>query len=83
MTLEMPVRSRWTECRAYLNPPQARCGHIAVTVNSRAVWGDEFVIVHGGINRDKHALGDLVVLQCDQVGGGWGVPGTVLAPRKR
>ena len=44
----------------------ARCGHIAVAVDSRDCWQQEFLIVHGGIDVSKEALDDLHVLQCEQ-----------------
>ena len=53
------------QASGYLNPPQARCGHVAAAVSS-PTWGEEFLIVHGGINRHKEALDDLVVLQYEQ-----------------
>ncbi|KAI3436230.1 hypothetical protein D9Q98_002284 [Chlorella vulgaris] len=59
------VRSRWVEA-SYPNQPAARCGHTAVAVDNRAVWGEEFLVVFGGIDGSKEALDDLVVLQCDQ-----------------
>lgn len=67
------VRVRWVPASGYLNPPEARCGHVAVSINSREVWGEEFLVVHGGINRNKDALDDLVVLQYDQEA--WFTPG--------
>jgi hypothetical protein len=36
--------------------PSARIGHIAVAVDARAVWGEELVVVHGGIGEAKQAL---------------------------
>ncbi|PRW60075.1 rab9 effector with kelch motifs [Chlorella sorokiniana] len=35
-------------------------------VDSRECWGQEFLVVFGGINAQKEALDDLAVLQCDQ-----------------
>jgi hypothetical protein len=37
------VRSRWVEA-SYPNQPAARCGHTAVAVDNRAVWGEEFLV---------------------------------------
>lgn len=37
------VRARWMEA-TYPNQPQARCGHSAVAVDARAVWGEEFLV---------------------------------------
>ncbi|KAI7835438.1 hypothetical protein COHA_010667 [Chlorella ohadii] len=59
------VRARWVEANC-LNPPAPRCGHSAVAVDSRECWGQEFLVVFGGINAQKEALDDLAVLQCDQ-----------------
>ncbi len=36
--------------------PAARIGHVAVAVDARAVWGEELVVVHGGIGENKRAL---------------------------
>lgn len=43
--------------------PSARIGHIAVAVDARAVWGEELVVVHGGIGEAKQALRDVAVLE--------------------
>ena len=37
------VRARWVEAGG-LNPPEARCGHSAVAVDSRQCWGEEFLV---------------------------------------
>ncbi|KAL4458993.1 hypothetical protein ABPG75_013858 [Micractinium tetrahymenae] len=58
------VRARWVAAQ-YVNQPVARCGHSAVAVQSET-WGEEFLVVFGGINERKEALDDLAVLQCDQ-----------------
>ncbi|KAL4431596.1 hypothetical protein ABPG77_001438 [Micractinium sp. CCAP 211/92] len=58
------VRARWVAAQ-YVNQPAARCGHSAVAVLSET-WGEEFLVVFGGINERKEALDDLAVLQCDQ-----------------
>eukprot|EP00887_Chlorella_sp_A99_P006672 scaffold3.g6672.t1 len=60
------VRARWVEVTSYQNPPSPRCGHVAVSVDSRDCWQQEFLIVHGGIDASKEALDDLHVLQCEQ-----------------
>lgn len=36
--------------------PAARIGHVAIAVDARAVWGEELVVVHGGIGDNKQAL---------------------------
>lgn len=59
------MRARWVEADDCRPSPSARCGHVAVAVASEA-WGGELLIVHGGIDRNKEALADLSVLQCDQ-----------------
>lgn len=59
------VRARWVEAR-YHGQPTARCGHSAVAVDSRQCWGEEFLVVFGGIDAHKEALDDLAVLQCEQ-----------------
>lgn len=56
------LRVRWVPASSYTNAPAARCGHVAVAITSEE-WGGEFLIVHGGINKNKEALDDLVVLQ--------------------
>ncbi|KAK9823333.1 hypothetical protein WJX72_001997 [[Myrmecia] bisecta] len=38
-------------------------GHIAVAVDATETWGDEFLVIQGGLSEHKKALGDLVVLQ--------------------
>lgn len=72
MALES-VRVRWVAASGYLNTPEPRCGHVATSINSRDVWGEEFLVVHGGINKNKDALEDLVVLQYAQEA--WFQPG--------
>jgi hypothetical protein len=52
--------------------PTARMGHIAVAVDARESWGDEIVIVHGGLSEGKYALGDVVVFQTE--GDAWSRP---------
>lgn len=43
--------------------PAARIGHIAIAVDARAVWGEELVVVHGGIGENKSPLRDVSVLE--------------------
>jgi hypothetical protein len=64
MALES-VHARWVDASGYLNPPQARCGHVAVSIASET-WDQTFLVVHGGIDRGKEALDDLCVLQLEQ-----------------
>ncbi|DBA80892.1 hypothetical protein WJX77_007438 [Trebouxia sp. C0004] len=52
--------------------PTARMGHIAVAVDARESWGDEILIVHGGLSEGKYALGDVVVFQTE--GHAWSRP---------
>ena len=52
--------------------PSARMGHIAVAVDARESWGDEILIVHGGLSEGKYALGDVVVFQTE--GNAWSRP---------
>jgi hypothetical protein len=47
-------------------------GHVAVCVDARESWGDELLIVHGGLGEDKIALGDLLVMPCSS--NAWSVP---------
>ena len=55
----------WTHCSAsaYQSPPSARVGHVALAVDAREAWGEELLLIHGGLSEDKHALRDLAVLQ--------------------
>ncbi|KAK9813645.1 hypothetical protein WJX73_001345 [Symbiochloris irregularis] len=56
---------RWSQATAsaYQSPPCARVGHVALSVDAKAAWGEELLLVHGGLGEDKFALSDLVVLQ--------------------
>lgn len=68
---------RWIACNfAATNPaaapPAARMGHIAVGVDARESWGDEIVVVHGGLSEGKYALGDVVIFQAE--GDTWSRP---------
>jgi host cell factor len=38
-------------------------GHTAVVVDARESWGEELLIVYGGLSEEKYALDDVVVLQ--------------------
>lgn len=41
---------RWAPCRTHgQDAPSPRMGHIAVAVDARHVWGDEIIVVHGGL----------------------------------
>ena len=42
-------------------------GHTAVTVDARESWGEELVVIFGGLSEEKYALGDLKVLQARTV----------------
>lgn len=42
-------------------------GHTAVTVDATESWGEELLIIFGGLSEDKYALGDLKVLQARTV----------------
>lgn len=55
----------WKPCTAsaYQSPPSARVGHVALAVDAREAWGEELLLIHGGLSEEKHALGDLAVLQ--------------------
>ena len=52
--------------------PSARMGHVAVAVDARDSWGDEILIVHGGLSEGKYALGDVMVYQTE--GNAWSRP---------
>ena len=47
-------------------------GHIAVAVDARESWGDEILVVHGGLSEGKYALGDVVIFQAE--GNAWSRP---------
>lgn len=47
-------------------------GHVAVAVDARHAWGDEIVVVHGGLSEGKYALADVVVFQTE--GNAWTRP---------
>ncbi|KDD76383.1 hypothetical protein H632_c247p0, partial [Helicosporidium sp. ATCC 50920] len=77
------LRANWEKAHssAQGEPPQARCGHVAAAVYNDQVWNEEFVIVHGGINSQREALDDLVVLAS---GGAWFRPApSALGPAAR
>lgn len=61
------VSLSWKACSAsaYDELPSARMGHSAVLVDARRSWGEELLIVHGGLSNEKQSLGDLAVLQID------------------
>lgn len=42
-------------------------GAVAVTVDATESWGEELVVIFGGLSEDKYALGDLKVLQARTV----------------
>ena len=55
----------WERCTAaetFQSAPKARIGHVALAIDSGS-WGEELVLIHGGLSEDKHALSDLIVLQ--------------------
>ena len=60
---------KWLPCNstAFQSPPSARMGHTAVTVDARESWGEELVVIFGGLSEEKYALGDLKVLQARTV----------------
>lgn len=51
------LRLQWRRCEAtsFQSPPAARMGHIAVTVDASETWGDEIVVVHGGLGEAPQA----------------------------
>ena len=56
----------WERCsaaEAFQSAPRARIGHVALAVDASASWGEELLLIHGGLSEEKHALSDLVVLQ--------------------
>ena len=56
----------WERCTAieqFQSPPSARVGHVALAVDATASWGEELLLIHGGLSDKKAPLGDLVVLQ--------------------
>lgn len=68
------IEMRWIECSQddFQNVPSPRMGHVALSVDARASWGEELLLVHGGLNEEKVALGDLHVLPC--TGKSWFTP---------
>ena len=42
-------------------------GHTAVTVDATESWGEELLVIFGGLSEEKYALGDLKVLQARTV----------------
>ena len=59
-------RMFWERCTAieqFQSPPAARVGHVALAVDASASWGEEFLLIHGGLSEKKVPLSDLVVLQ--------------------
>ena len=42
---------------------RARIGHVALAVDASASWGEELLLIHGGLSEERLALSDLVVLQ--------------------
>ncbi len=76
---------RWLQCSAtaFQSPPSARMGHVTIVVDARGSWGEEFMIVHGGLSEEKYALDDLTVLQATSAA--WfhpEVPNTVRPPSR-
>lgn len=69
---------KWTSCSfpSLGSEPSARAGHIAVAIDARSFWADELLIVYGGLDERKQAIGNLVVLQID--GEQWFYPEGVL-----
>ena len=68
---------RWTRCNVTapnvaLDAPSARMGHIAVAVDAKESWGDDILVVHGGLSEGKYALGDVCVFQSE--GNTWSRP---------
>lgn len=47
-------------------------GHVAVAVDAKESWGDDIIVVHGGLSEGKYALGDVVVFQAE--GNTWSRP---------
>ena len=49
---------RWTPCsvnapNAASTAPSSRMGHIAVAVDAKDSWGDDILVVHGGLSEGK------------------------------
>ncbi|KAK9917644.1 hypothetical protein WJX75_006758 [Coccomyxa subellipsoidea] len=58
-------------------------GHVAIVVDARESWGEEFMIVHGGLSEEKYAMDDLTVLQATSAA--WfhpEVPNTIRPPSR-
>ena len=55
----------WKSCTAstYQSPPTARVGHVSLAVDAREAWGEELLLIIGGLSEDKQALGDVSVYQ--------------------
>ena len=47
-------------------------GHIAVAVDAKESWGDDILVIHGGLSEGKYALGDTFVFQTE--GNTWSRP---------
>ena len=60
---------RWLPCNstAFQSPPSPRMGHTAVLVDATESWGEELLVIFGGLSEEKYALGDLKVLQARTV----------------
>ena len=76
---------RWLQCSAtaFQSPPSARMGHVTTVVDARESWGEEFMIVHGGLSEEKYAMDDLTVLQATSAA--WfhpEVPNTIRPPSR-
>ncbi|EIE22836.1 galactose oxidase [Coccomyxa subellipsoidea C-169] len=58
-------------------------GHVTTVVDARESWGEEFMIVHGGLSEEKYAMDDLTVLQATSAA--WfhpEVPNTIRPPSR-
>jgi len=66
----------WSAATAFAADPAApgpRLGHVAVPIPAASsAWGDDLVVVHGGLSADKWALGDVCALQAGA--GEWARP---------
>lgn len=59
------LQGQWHEATGIGPLPVARCGHVAVVVDKIHEFGTELVVIHGGVNKQKRALDDLLVLQVE------------------
>ena len=63
--------------------PGPRMGSVAVAVNARLAWGEDLLVVHGGLGEGRWALGDVCVLAAASEAWSRPVPHAAASPPPR